>query len=58
MKNAIQDAAKQGQNIIVDARNVGINPENALQQIQRAQGNVGSLQGRVTVFTKEGPVKY
>jgi len=58
LKNAIQGAAKQGENIIIDARNVAIDAQNALQQIQRAQGNVGNLQGRVTVLTKEGPVKY
>ena len=58
LKNAVQDAAKQGQNILVDARNVNIDAATASQQIQRAQGNVGDLQGRVTVLTKEGPVKF
>jgi RHS repeat-associated protein len=58
LKNAIQDAAKQGQHIIVDARNVSIRASDVLPQIERAQGNVGNLQGRVTVLTKEGSVKY
>jgi hypothetical protein len=58
LKNAIEKAVEQGQNIIVDARNVSINSQSALQQIQRAQGNVGGLQGRVTVLTKDGVVKY
>jgi hypothetical protein len=58
LKNAVQDAAKQGQNILVDARNVSIDAATASQQIQRAQGNVGNLQGRVTVLTKDGPVKF
>lgn len=58
LKNAIQNAAKQGENILIDARNVAIDAQNAAQQIQRAQGNVGNLQGRVTVLTKEGSVKF
>ena len=58
LKNAIQTAAKQGENILVDARKVGITPESALQEIQRAHGNLGNLQGRVTVLTQQGPVKY
>ena len=58
LKKTVQDAAKQGQNIIIDARNVAVSAQNALQQIQRAQGSVGNLQGRVTVLTKEGPVRY
>jgi len=43
---------------LVDARKVGITPESALQEIQRAHGNLGNLQGRVTVLTQQGPVKY
>jgi RHS repeat-associated protein len=58
VKNAIEKAAQQGKAIVIDARNVGVTAQNALQQIQRAQGNIGGLQGRVTVLTKEGPVKY
>ncbi len=58
LKNAIEKATRQGLNIIIDARNVAISAQDALQQILRAQGNVGSLQGRVIVFTREGPVKY
>ena len=33
----------QGQNILVDARNVGIGPEDALQQIFRAEGDIGGV---------------
>ncbi|HEU4713033.1 MAG TPA: discoidin domain-containing protein [Pyrinomonadaceae bacterium] len=58
LKNAIQNASKQGQHILVDARNVGIDPADALQQILRAEGNIGGLQGRVTVLTKGGTVTY
>jgi hypothetical protein len=58
LKNAIQRAAKQGQQILIDARNVGITPQAAAQQIQRAQGNIGGLVGRVTVLTKGGIVSF
>jgi uncharacterized delta-60 repeat protein len=58
LKNAIEAAAQQGQQIIVDARNVPISPEEALAQIERAQGNIGGLKGRVTVLTSKGPVTY
>ena len=58
VKNAIEKAAQQGKDIIIEARRVGLSAANALQQIQRAQGNIGGLQGRVTVLTKEGPVKF
>jgi hypothetical protein len=59
LKNAIQSAAKQtNQNILIDARNVGINSSDVVSQIQRAQGNVGNLSGRVTVLTQDGVVKY
>ena len=58
VKNAIEKAAQQGKDIVIDARRVAISAQSALQQIQRAQGNVGGLQGRVTVLTKEGPVKF
>jgi RHS repeat-associated protein len=58
VKNAIEKAAQQGKDIVIDARRVAISAQNALQQIQRAQGNVGGLQGRVTVLTKDGPVKF
>ena len=58
LKNAIESAALQGNQILIDARNVAITPESAAAQIQRAQGNIGGLQGRVTVLTSSGPVKF
>ncbi len=59
LKNAIQEAAQQGDLIVVDARKVpSIGNSNAVDQILRAQGNVGNLQGRVIVFTKDGMVAY
>ncbi len=58
LKNAIQAAAKQGKNIVVDARNVPISKANAAAQIARAQGNIGGLEGRVTVITSEGKVSF
>jgi RHS repeat-associated protein len=58
LKNAVQSAAKQGEQILIDARNVNLTPQEALSQIQRAQGNVGGLQGRVTVLTKSGTVTF
>ena len=58
VKNAIETAAEQGKDIVIDARRVAISAQSALQQIQRAQGNIGGLQGRVTVLTQEGPVKF
>jgi len=59
LKNAIQTAAKQGENVLIDARNVPLTREEALNQIQRAEGNVpGGLQGRVTVLTRTGTVRY
>jgi hypothetical protein len=29
-----------------------------MQQIQRVEGNMGSVQGRVTILTNEGTVKH
>jgi Contact-dependent growth inhibition CdiA C-terminal domain len=63
LKNNIQKAAEQGQQILIDARNVEITAENARQQILRAQGNLskngkGTLEGRVTVLTKDGIVSF
>jgi hypothetical protein len=59
LKNAIQAAAKQSdQNILIDARNVNISAGDVNSQILRAQGNVGSLSGRVTVLTNDGVVKF
>jgi hypothetical protein len=43
LKNAIEEASEQDRQIIIDARNVNITPQDALSQIQRAQGNVGRL---------------
>jgi hypothetical protein len=59
VKNAIEAAADQSnQNILIDARPSGISAESALNQIQRAEGNIGGLSGRVTVLTKDGPVRF
>jgi len=58
LKNAIENASQQGDKVLVDARNVNISPSEALRQIQRAQGNIGGLQGRVTVLTRGGNVSY
>lgn len=58
LKNAIQKAAQQGEQILVDARNVPITAEEAAHQIKRAQGNISNLEGRVTVLTKDGPVSF
>jgi len=59
VKNAIENAAKQSnENILIDARKVGISAQDAAHQIQRAAGNIGNIAGRVTVLTKEGPVKH
>ena len=59
VKNAIQKAAEQSdKNILIDARPSGISAEDALNQIHRAEGNIGGLSGRVTVLTKDGPVKF
>ncbi|WNZ26900.1 hypothetical protein HJG54_34245 [Leptolyngbya sp. NK1-12] len=58
LKNAIQKAAQQGEQILVDARNVPISAENARLQILRAQGNIGGLEGRVTVLTTEETVTF
>jgi len=58
LKNAIESASQQGQHILVDARNVMITQQDAILQIVRAQGNIGGLQGRVTVLTRYGTVTY
>ena len=44
--------------ILINARNVGLTPRAAAQQILRAQGNIGGLQGRVTILTKGGTVTF
>lgn len=59
LKNAIQSAAGQTNgNILIDARDVNISAADVKQQILRAEGNVGSLSGRVTVLTSNGTVNY
>ncbi|MBD3557542.1 hypothetical protein H6S82_01495, partial [Planktothrix sp. FACHB-1355] len=58
LKNAIQKATKQGQQILVDARNVNISPEDAMKQILRVEGNGYVVKGRVTIFTNGGTVTY
>jgi len=62
MKNAIEKAMRQGKNIVIDTRYLdnanGITADYVMQQIMRAQGNKGSLVGRVIVRTAEGVVKH
>jgi RHS repeat-associated protein len=58
LKNAIESGAKQGEQVIVDARKVGISSANAYRQAARAEGNVGGLTGRITILTKDGVVKF
>jgi RHS repeat-associated protein len=58
LKNAVETAAKQGEQILVDARGTNMTAEQAANQIARAQGNVGGLSGRVTVLTNNGVVKF
>jgi len=58
LKNQIQDGLKQAPNVVVDARGTSITKAQAMQQIQRAEGNMGSVQGRVTILTNEGAVKH
>lgn len=58
IKNAIERAAKQGENIIIDAQSTNLTAEQAANQIARAQGNIGGLQGRVLVYTKDGLTKF
>lgn len=56
LKNSIEKAAQQGQSILIDARNVNYSSADALDHIKRAEGNIGSLKGRITVLTKDGAV--
>jgi RHS repeat-associated protein len=58
LKNRIEDGLKQASNVVVDVRGTSISKAQALQQIQRVEGNVGSLQGRITVLTNEGTLKH
>jgi hypothetical protein len=58
MKNAIETAAKQGENIIIDARNTDYTLDQAANQVARAQGNIGGLEGRITILTKDGVYKF
>jgi hypothetical protein len=58
LKNQIQDGLKQAPNVVVDARGTSITRGQAMQQIQRVEGNMGSVQGRVTILTNEGAVKH
>jgi RHS repeat-associated protein len=58
VKNAIETAAEQGKQVLIDARGTNLTPEQAANQIARAQGNVGGLSGRVTILTKSGVVKF
>ena len=58
LKNQIQDGLKQAPNVVVNARGTSITRAQAMQQIQRVEGNMGSVQGRVTILTNEGAVKH
>ena len=58
LKSAVERAAKQGEQILIDARDTKLTAEQCANQIARAQGNVGGLQGRVTVLTKDGIVNF
>ena len=58
LKNAIEEAAEQGDQILIDARGTTISSKDAAEQILRAEGNVKKLRGRVTVLTCEGPVGF
>jgi hypothetical protein len=58
LKNQIQDGLNQAPNVVVDVRGTSITKAEALQQIQRVEGNMGSVQGRVMVITNEGTVKH
>jgi hypothetical protein len=59
LKNAIQKAESQSKSqILIDARKILITEENALAQIRRAEGNVGSLKGRITILTQDGIISY
>lgn len=58
LKNQIQDGLKQAPNVVVDVRGTSITKAQALQQVQRVEGNMGSVQGRVTILTNEGAVKH
>jgi RHS repeat-associated protein len=58
LKNQIQDGLKQAPNVVVDARGTSMTKAQAMQQIQRVEGNMGSVQGRVTILTNEGTVKH
>jgi RHS repeat-associated protein len=58
LKNQIQDGLKQAPNVVVDARSTSISAAQAMQQIRMVEGNMGSVQGRVTILTNEGMVKH
>lgn len=58
LKNAIETAAKQGDQILIDARGTSMTADQAANQIARAQGNIGNLAGRVTVLTKNGAITF
>jgi hypothetical protein len=58
IKNAIEKAAKQGKDIIIDAQSTNLTAEQAANQVARAQGNIGGLAGRVLVYTKDGVTKF
>jgi hypothetical protein len=58
LKNQIQDGLKQAPNVVIDVRKTAISRAEALQQIQRVEGKVGSLQGKVTVITNEGILRH
>ena len=55
---ATRPTRQSDENILIDARPSGIGADAALNQIHRAEGNIGGLTGRVTVLTKDGPVRF
>jgi contact-dependent growth inhibition (CDI) system CdiA-like toxin len=58
LKNQIQDGLQQAPNVVVDVRGTSISKAQAIEQIKRVEGNIGIVQGRVTILTKEGTVKH
>jgi len=59
LKNRIQEGLKQASDVVVDTRQTAITKAEAVAQIKRVEGNLGTnLQGPVTVVTREGILRY
>ncbi|MCW5757954.1 MAG: hypothetical protein KIT54_12025 [Phycisphaeraceae bacterium] len=56
LKNALEKGAKQGDKILIDARNVSATEMSIIRQINRAEGNIGNLSGRVEVWWSGGVI--